>query len=93
MYKDYWHLNRYPFENTPDPEFLYFSPAHREALSWLSYGILERKGAIVLTGDVGCGKTVLSRKVVRDLPADRFEIAAVVNPSLSPIELLREILH
>jgi general secretion pathway protein A len=93
MYKEYWHLDRYPFENTPDPDFLYFSPVHREALGWLTYGIEERKGAVVLTGDVGCGKTVLSRRIVRDLPADRFEIAAVVNPSLSPVELLREILH
>jgi general secretion pathway protein A len=92
MYKDYWHLKRYPFENTPDPEFLYFSPAHREALDWLLYGIETRKGAVVLTGDVGCGKTVLSRRVIRELPSDRYDVAVVVNPSLSPVELLREIL-
>jgi general secretion pathway protein A len=93
MYKEHWQLERYPFENTPDPAFFYLSPSHREALAWVSYGIQERKGAIVLTGDVGCGKTVLSRKIVRDLPPDRFDVAAVVNPSLSPVELLREILH
>lgn len=91
MYKEYWNLKRYPFENSPDPEFFYFSPHHREALQWLSYGIRERKGALVLTGDVGCGKTVISRRVVRDLPSDGYDVAVVVNPSLSPVELLREI--
>lgn len=93
MYKEHWQLHRYPFENTPDPEFFYLSPSHREALGWLSYGIQERKGAVVLTGDVGCGKTLLSRRIIRELAADHFEVAAVVNPSLSPNELLREILH
>jgi len=91
MYKEYWHLTRYPFENSPDPEFFYFSPRHREAVQWLSYGIRERKGALVLTGDVGCGKTVISRRVVCDLPSDGYDVAVVVNPSLSPVELLREI--
>jgi general secretion pathway protein A len=93
MYKEHWNFRRYPFENTPDPEFLYLSPNHRQALDWLLYGIQERKGAVVLTGDVGCGKTVISRKIICELPGDRFEIAVVVNPSLSPVELLREILH
>lgn len=93
MYKDYWKLKRYPFENSPDPDFLYFSPAHHDALNWLVYGIRGRKGGIVLTGDIGCGKTVLSRKVVCELPSDQYEVAVVVNPSLSPVELLREVLH
>lgn len=93
MYREYWNLGRSPFENTPDPEFLYLSRTHREALDWLTYGIVGRKGAVVLTGDIGCGKTVLSRKVIQDLPSQDFEIAVVVNPSLSPVELLREILH
>lgn len=93
MYRQYWSLGRSPFENTPDPEFLYLSPTHREALDWLTYGIVGRKGAVVLTGDVGCGKTVISRKVIQDLPNHEYEIAVVVNPSLSPVELLREILY
>ncbi|HUE38513.1 MAG TPA: AAA family ATPase [Candidatus Binatia bacterium] len=92
MYKEFWNLSRYPFENAPDPEFFYFSPRHREALQWLSYGIHERKGALVLTGEVGCGKTVISRRVVRELPEDAYDVAVVVNPSLSPTDLLREIL-
>ncbi len=93
MYREYWNLNRYPFENTPDPGFLYLSPTHRQALQWLTYGIEGRKGAVVLTGEVGCGKTVLSRRVIQDLSSDRYDVAVVVNPSLSPVELLREILH
>ena len=93
MYKEFWHLARYPFDNSPDPEFFYFSPRHREALQWMSYGIRERKGALVLTGDVGCGKTIISRRVVRELPEDGYDVAVVVNPSLSPVDLLREILY
>ena len=92
MYKEFWSLSRYPFENCPDPDFFYFSPRHREALQWMSYGIRERKGALVLTGEVGCGKTVISRRVVRELPEDSYNVAVVVNPSLAPIDLLREIL-
>ncbi|MEA2627418.1 MAG: ral secretion pathway protein [Candidatus Binatota bacterium] len=92
MYKEFWKLSRYPFENTPDPEFFYSSPVHREALEWVTYGIQERKGAVVLTGDVGCGKTLVSRRVIRELSPDEYELAVVVNPSLSPVDLLREIL-
>ena len=93
MYREFWNLNRYPFDNTPDPEFFYYSPAHHEAVDRLSYGIRERKGAVVLTGDVGCGKTLISRKVIRELPGDGYDVAVIVNPSLSPVELLREILY
>lgn len=93
MYREYWNLRRMPFENTPDPDLFYLSPTHREALRWLAYGIQERKGAVVLTAHAGCGKTVLSRKVIRTLPAEQYDAAVIVNPSLSPVELLREVLY
>src|SRR3989442_14329386 len=59
MYLTFYGLKEKPFNATPDPRFLYMSPAHREALAQLQYGVLERKGFIVLTGEVGTGKTTL----------------------------------
>ncbi|MCK4648810.1 ATPase, partial [bacterium] len=61
MYEEYWGLKEKPFENTPDPRFLYYSPKHEEALTRLLYAIREKKGAAILTGGFGAGKTVLSR--------------------------------
>lgn len=91
MYETYWHLNEKPFENTPDPRFVYLSHDHLEAISRLTYAVEERKGAALLTGDYGCGKTVMSRLLFEKLPQDRYEIGMVTNPMLSPIDLLREI--
>src|SRR5881396_977593 len=59
MYLTFYGLAEKPFNATPDPRFLYLSPAHREALAQLLYGVQERKGFIVLTGNAGTGKTTL----------------------------------
>ena len=59
MYLNFYGLTEKPFNPTPDPRFLYMSPGHREALAQLQYGVQERKGFIVLTGQVGTGKTTL----------------------------------
>lgn len=91
MYEKFWGLKEKPFENTPDPRFIYFSHEHLEAISRLTYAVEERKGAALLTGDYGCGKTVMSRLLFERLPSDRHEIGLVTNPMLSPIALLREI--
>lgn len=91
MYEDYWKLKEKPFENTPDPHFMYFSHEHKEALSRLIYAAEEHKGAAMLTGDYGCGKTVISRMLFEKLASENFDIALVVNPYLSPASLLREI--
>ena len=91
MYELYWGLKEKPFENTPDPRFLYLSDEHREAISRLTYAIEQRKGAAMLTGGYGCGKTVISRELFRKLTPDKYESALVTNPLLSPIDLLREI--
>jgi general secretion pathway protein A len=94
MYESYWHLKEKPFENTPDPRFFYFSEEHKEALSRLTYAVQERKGAALLTGDYGCGKTVISRLLFERLPEDKYCLAFIANPLfLSPISLLREICH
>jgi general secretion pathway protein A len=91
MYESYWRLKEKPFENTPDPRFFYFSEEHKEALSRLTYAVQERKGAALLTGGYGCGKTVISRLLFERLSEDKYCLAFITNPLLSPISLLREI--
>jgi type II secretory pathway predicted ATPase ExeA len=93
MYLDYWGLKKYPFENVPDPEFMYYAKEHEEALVRLLYIIKRNKGAALLTGEIGCGKTTLSRVVIRHLPETDFDIALITNPSLDPLDFLREVLH
>jgi general secretion pathway protein A len=93
VYLDYWGFAELPFENVPDPRFFYPSVDHQEALLRMFYAVNSRKGAAMLTGEVGCGKTVLSRTLIQDLPQDRYEVGVVANPSLTPVEFLREILY
>ncbi len=92
MYQDYWKLAKKPFENTPDPDFFFPSEEHEEALARMRYVVIENKGAALLTGDYGCGKTLLIRKIVESLPPDQFEIAYLTNPRWNPEELLQDIL-
>jgi general secretion pathway protein A len=91
MYLDFFQLNEFPFNVTPDPRFLYFSDRHREACDSLLYGIEHRKGFIVLTGEVGCGKTTVCRFVLNRLPTNTHS-ALILNPSLTPSQLIRSIL-
>ena len=93
MYAEHWGLAELPFENVPDPRFFYPAAAHQEALLRLFYAVNSRKGAAMLTGDVGCGKTILSRALIQDLPPERYEVGVIANPSLSPVDFLREILY
>lgn len=88
MYEKYWGLEKKPFENTPDPRFLYYSRQHEEAYARLVYAIKERKGAAVLTGVFGCGKTVLGQALISELTEDRYKIAFIRNPQMSYEELL-----
>lgn len=93
MYLEYWGLKQYPFENTPDPAFFYFSDEHQEALSRIMYAIQRNKGGILLTGEIGCGKTVLSRVLIQQLIKEKFDVALVNNPSLMPLDFLGEALY
>ncbi len=86
MYLSFYGLTRKPFAKTPDPEFLYPSPQHAEALARLSHAVEERELA-VLTGEVGAGKTTLSRALV-DAHADTCRFSFVVHPALPPAQLL-----
>lgn len=92
MYLEYWGFNKYPFENVPDPEFMYYSHEHDEALARLLYAVKRRKGAALLTGEIGSGKTLLSRVFIQQLPDKDFEIGLITNPSLEPMDFLKEIL-
>lgn len=91
-YTKYWGLQTIPFDNVPDPRFYVPCTQHDTAYQWLSYGIQTRKGMLLLTGDIGCGKTLLSRRLIGGLPPAQYDIALVANPALSPSELLDEVL-
>ncbi len=86
MYLDFFGLGRKPFSKTPDPEFLFPSRQHAEALARLSHALEEREIA-VLTGEVGAGKTTLSRALV-DAFAERCRFSFVIHPALPPAQLL-----
>ena len=92
MYETFFFLKEKPFHITPDPRFLYLGRKHGEAIELLSYGIRERKGFILLTGEVGTGKTTLCRALLDKLPQGT-ESALILNPMLSDIELLSTIVH
>jgi general secretion pathway protein A len=93
MYRKFWGLTKYPFENVPDPSFTFFSFEYQEALSRIMYGLERNKGAMLLTGEIGCGKTLLSRVLIQQLADDKFDIGLIANPSLAPTELLIEALY
>lgn len=94
MYKKFWGLLEKPFENTPDPKFIYYSKQHEEALTRMLYAIKEAKGAAMLTGEYGCGKTVLSRIIISELIKDKdFEVALIIHPCLTPLEFMQEIIY
>ena len=89
MYKRFYNLKRNPFDITPDPSFLFPTRKHNEALAALYYGVKRRKGFVVLTGEVGTGKTVLVRCLLQILNRANVAFAYVFNPRLSAMEFLQ----
>jgi len=89
----YWGLRETPFENAPNPRFLWLSPAHSDALVRLSYALRQRRGCAVLTGEPGCGKTLLTRAVVQRLEPGQYEVGLLTNPHGGRVDLLREVLY
>ena len=89
----YWGLRETAFENAPNPRFLWLSPAHSESLVRLSYALRQRRGCAILTGEPGCGKTLLTRAVVQRLESHRYEIGLLTNPHGGRVDLLREVLY
>lgn len=92
MYKKYYGLSRNPFEISPDPYFFYPTPRHNEALASLTYGVYRRKGFVVVTGEVGTGKTLLVRFLLEALNRNHIASAFVYNPRLSVLDFLAHIL-
>ena len=90
MYKDYFGLSDLPFSIAPDPNYLYLSEKHREALAHMIYGVGDQGGFVVLTGEVGTGKTTICRSVLQQLP-DNANIAFVINPRQSINQLLQSV--
>lgn len=89
MYKRYFGFKEKPFSKTPDPKFLFLSRSHEEALARLEFVVEERELAI-LTGEIGCGKTTLSRALM-DRLGSRYRFCYIINPRLNAIEFLRTI--
>ncbi len=94
MYTQHWNLFEKPFELTPDPKYVYYSKEHEDALLRLLYTVRDAKGAMLLTGGYGCGKTVLSRVFLNELVnGGRFEVALITNPRYNAKELFVEIIY
>ncbi len=90
MYCSFYGITEKPFSITPDPKFLYLGKTHKEAFAHLLYGIRERGGFIVVTGEIGAGKTTLCRALLSHLDEDTL-VAFIFNPTLSALELLKSI--
>jgi type II secretory pathway predicted ATPase ExeA len=89
MFEEFFGLQTKPFGKTPDPAFLYESAQHREALARLEYAV-DEKDLALLVGDIGSGKTMLSRALI-DRVADSRPVVLLINPRLTPTQLLRSI--
>ena len=88
MYHSYYGLVQSPFEMTPDPAFLYLGDTHREGLATLVYGVQARKGFVLLTGEIGTGKTTLLHSLLAQLDRDTLS-AFIFNPKLEPLDFFR----
>ncbi len=90
MYLNYFGLSDSPFSIAPNPDYLYMSKRHKQALAHLKLGLSESGGFVMLTGEVGTGKTTVSRKLMQEL-SDDTRLAVILNPTLSAAELLATI--
>ena len=92
MYKSFFGLRALPFGASPDPRFLFLRPRIREALACLQYGIAARKGIVVMTGEVGTGKTTLLRAALGTFAKGRIAMAFVFNPRLDVLDFFEFVL-
>jgi len=89
--RQFYHLTKEPFHVTPDPEFLFLSPSHKQALGSLIYGVKNRKGFIVITGGVGVGKTTILRSYLEGVIHQKTKIIYIFNPNVTFKNLLKTI--
>ncbi len=90
MYAAYFGLKENPFKLSPEPGYLFLSEQHRDALNYLIYGIKEKKGFVLISGDIGTGKTTLCRKLL-NLLDESVETALIFNTAMSEVELLASV--
>lgn len=88
MYENYYGLNSKPFQLTPDPSFFFASKWHKRAMSYLQYGLSQAEGFIVITGDIGTGKTTIANSLLDAMEAG-IVAAQIVTPKLTPDELVK----
>ncbi len=91
MYERFYNLRERPFTLSPDPDYLYASRGHAEALGYLRYGIQGHAGFVVITGEIGCGKTTLIQKMLRGLDR-QTSVARLVNTMLDPRDLVEAVM-
>ncbi len=92
MYEEFYNLKRSPFEVSPDPYFFCPTPQHNEALALLNYGIVRRKGFVVIAGEVGTGKSLLLRCLLESLTLNKVAFAYIYNPLLTVQNFLEQVL-
>lgn len=91
MYLNYWRLTLPPFQNVPDTKYFFKTPRHTEAIIRLLYAVKGSKGAAILTGEVGCGKTLICFKLLEELKKDNYESVVIANPCIPTAEFLKQI--
>ena len=89
MYSEYYHLSAKPFQLKPDPDFFFGSAGHKRAMAYLEYGMAQEEGFIIITGEVGAGKTTLVRNLFRKMPSDKIVAAQIANTGLNSDDTLR----
>ncbi len=92
MIERHWGLSRKPFANTPDPDFIHHSPAFDEGFARLLYDVTEIRGGLSLvTGEIGCGKTMLAHALIDRLAGSPHEVSVLRTPTLSPVQMLHAV--
>ena len=89
MYEDYYHFQAKPFQLSPDPRFFFSSRGHRRAMAYLVYGVHQGDGFIVITGEIGAGKTMLANSLAHKLASANLVLAQVVSTQLNADEMVR----
>jgi general secretion pathway protein A len=89
MYSEYYRLSAKPFQLKPDPDFFFGSAGHKRAMAYLEYGMAQEEGFIIITGEVGAGKTTLVRNLFRKMQSDKIVAAQIANTGLNSDDTLR----
>src|SRR5687768_18393051 len=89
MYRSYYGFKAKPFQLKPDPNFFFGSKGHKRAMAYLEYGLSQGEGFIVITGEVGAGKTTLVRNLFRKIESEKIVVAKIFNTNLDSEDTLR----